>query len=118
MRLIIGIIFLLIPGCSWFSEPEIQTITKIVTPDISHPELPRPVILEDPYFYVVSPANFDEFQKRIQKENNGVFIALTPGDYELLATNIQELRRYILESKQIVVYYREILGAEKENSTN
>ena len=115
MKLIFAVILLLIPGCS-ILRPEPQIITKVVSPTINHPEFPRPVALENPYFYVVSPANFEEFQERISVENDGVFIALTPGDYEILSANLQELRRYILETQQVVFYYRTVLGAEQQNS--
>lgn len=115
MKLLLGLALLLIPGCSWF-KPEPVVVTKIEMPQINHPEFPAPVNLDNPYFYVVSPANIDDFLQRIEAENDGVFIALTPGDYEILANNIQELRRYILESQQIIVYYRNILSAERQNS--
>lgn len=111
-----------LPGCSliptvkWGKQPDPESviITKVVEPKVYHPPFPRPVSLETPYFYVVSEKNFDEFVERIQKENDGVFFALTPGDYEILAHNLQELRRYILQSKEIIVYYRENVGAEQE----
>ena len=111
-----------LPGCSliptvkWGKQPDPEPviITKLVEPKVFHPPLPRPVNLQNPQFYVVSPANFEEFKERIEKENAGVFFALTPGDYQILATNLQELRRYILQSREVIVYYRKSVGAKDE----
>jgi|TARA_B100001287_G_C22662428_1_gene521064 hypothetical protein len=36
-------------------------------------------------------------------------------DYENLALNIAELRRYINQQKQIIVYYEEAVTEEKKN---
>ena len=46
----------------------------------------------------------------MQKQNNGeaVFVAMTLSDYELMAFNMQELRRYIREVQEVVVYYRNV----------
>ena len=37
-----------------------------------------------------------------------VFVAMTVADYELMAMNMQELRRYIREVQEVVVYYRNV----------
>ena len=35
-------------------------------------------------------------------------------DYELMAYNMQELKRYINELKEVVVYYRTVTTTKKE----
>ena len=45
------------------------------------------------------------------KEQNGgeiVFIATTIGDYEVMSANIQEIKRYIKQMGEVVVYYRNV----------
>jgi len=37
-----------------------------------------------------------------------VFVAMTMDDYELMSFNMQELRRYIREVQEVVVYYRDV----------
>jgi hypothetical protein len=72
-----------------------------------------------PYFFVVSDANLEEFLGKIKRQNNGVFIAITPEDYELLAQNFQEIKRYIKQCREVNSYYEGLLGAgqsEKEES--
>lgn len=85
---------------------EIRTV-EVPIP-ITHPTLPRPIDLKEPQWYVVSDSNVDTFLEEIQNLNNGqvVFVAMTVSDYELMAYNIQEIRRYINQMKEVVVYYR------------
>ena len=64
--------------------------------------------LDDVYFYVVSADNFDDFKKRFEKENGDlVFYALSVRDYETISYNMAELKRFIDQQKQIIVYYEE-----------
>ena len=64
--------------------------------------------LDDIYFYVVSADNFYDFSKRFEKENGDlVFYALSVRDYETIAYNMAELKRFIDQQQQIIVYYEE-----------
>lgn len=118
---------LITSGCSTLSIPwgnkeppkpipvEIRTV-EVQIP-ITHPTLPRAISLKDPQWYVVSDKNIDTFLQDIQKQNNGgiVFIAMSVGDYELMAYNMQEIRRYINQLKEVVIYYRTITDKEPKN---
>ena len=46
----------------------------------------------------------------MRKQNGGkvVFVATTIGDYEAMSANMQELRRYIRELGEVIIYYREV----------
>jgi len=52
----------------------------------------------------------DKFLDDVKKKNNGdvIFFAISTEDYELMAYNMQELRRYIREVQEVVVYYRNV----------
>lgn len=52
----------------------------------------------------------DRFMEDIKAANGGdvLFVATTIKDYELMSANIQELRRYIRELGEVVVYYRNV----------
>ena len=56
----------------------------------------------------------------MKKQNCGdaVFTATTINDYELMARNIQELRRYIRELGEVIIYYRTMTMEESDNETN
>ncbi len=73
------------------------------------PIMPREIDLKEPYWYVVSNKNLDEFLARVEKDQGQVvFFAMSVPDYELMAYNMQELKRYINELKEVVVYYRKV----------
>jgi|TARA_R110000772_G_scaffold142106_1_gene251807 hypothetical protein len=80
-----------------------------------HPTLPRAIDLKEPYFYVVSDKNMDTFIAEMEKLNGTVvFTAMTIDDYELMAYNMQEIKRYIGQLKEVVVYYRTINDEPEE----
>ena len=77
--------------------------------------MPRPLELKEPHWYVVSSKNIDEFTENITKEAGGtlVFTAMSIQDYELMAYNMQEIKRYVRELGQVIVYYRKVTTIEK-----
>ena len=120
------------------------------------PDLPRPVNLTAPQWWVVStakitnpcrktisfdPKKFDEngveqlkrpkacakedtenpdwpdgytyldrFLDEMKEQNNGeiLFVATTIGDYEIMAEDMQEIRRYINQLGEVIIYYRNV----------
>ena len=67
---------------------------------------PRPVAMNDIYLYVVTLDTFEEFKGRFVKENGDLlFYALSVRDYETLALNMSELKRFLQQQKQIIIYY-------------
>tara|TARA_B100001057_G_scaffold416590_1_gene434703 strand:- start:12569 stop:13081 length:513 start_codon:yes stop_codon:yes gene_type:complete len=52
----------------------------------------------------------DRFLDDMKKLNNGevVFVAMTVGDYQMMSGNTQELRRYIRELGEVIIYYRNV----------
>lgn len=149
---------LLISGCSIFGErtKNIEIVSKPIEIEIMQPDLPRPVELTAPKWYVVStakitnpckrtisfdPKKFDEngveqlkrpkscdlserdnpdwpvgytyldrFMDDMKELNNGeiLFVATTVGDYEVMAEDMQELKRYIKQLGEVVIYYRNV----------
>ena len=84
-------------------------MAKPIERTIVQPVMPREIDLKEPMWFVVTPDNFEEFQARIiEQEKELVFLAMTVPDYEVMAYNMQELKRYITELKEVVVYYRKV----------
>lgn len=119
---------LTISGCSslggfnFFSKKEeppkpipVEIKTVEVQIPITHPVMPRAIQLRDPQWYVVSDQNIDTFLEDIKKRHEGqlVFIAMSVGDYELMAYNMQEIRRYINQLKEVVIYYRTVTDKDE-----
>jgi len=95
-------------SCSLIPK-KIDIVSKPLERNIAQPIMPRSIDLKDPYWYVVSNKNIDEFLKRVEKDQGQVvFLAMSVPDYELMAYNMQELKRYINELKEVVVYYKKV----------
>ena len=101
---------LLISGCSSFRpEKEIVTVTKLVERQIPTVPHPKSVQMNEIKIYVVSPEeNFEDFKKEFEAKNGAdSYVAISIKDYENLGKNFAELRRYIEQQKQIILYYEE-----------
>ena len=108
---------LLTSGCSYFKNPlkQIEIKTVEVERVIPTQNRPRPVDLNDIYFYVVTEQNFEEFKKRFVKENGDlVGYVLSVRDYETLALNMAEIKRYIQQQKEIIIYYEKAIAPKPE----
>jgi hypothetical protein len=89
-------------------EPQVVVQTEYVERTIPTQSRPNPVNMPNVDWYVVNADNIDEFLSRIESDvGEVVFIAITPKGYENLALGIADLRRYILQQQEIIVYYEE-----------
>ena len=54
--------------------------------------------------------HLDLFLDKIKKQHGGdiVFVAMTVEDYELMAYNTQEIKRYMSQLGEVIVYYRNV----------
>ena len=113
---ILSLSLLILTGCSLRPDPEIKVVTQIektVVPIVPHP---KPVQLNDVKIYVVSPEeNFEEFKKEFEAKNGGdAYVAISIKDYENLGLNFAELRRYIEQQKNIILYYEQAVTPVEE----
>jgi len=141
-------LILIISGCSLLPTKKIDIVSKPVQIDIMQPDLPRPVQLTAPKWYVVSEARIvnpckkvddkrpkacdqserenpewpegytylDRFLDDMKEQNNGevVFVATTVGDYKVMAEDMQELKRYLKQLGEVVIYYRNVTMPDGE----
>jgi hypothetical protein len=120
MRLIsygpIFAVLLTLTGCGILSKPEpkILTVTNTVKTTVPIVARPKAVNLNDVKIYVVTKENIDQFEQDFAKKNGSlVYIAISIKDYENLSLNFAELRRYIEQQQQIIVYYEEAVKPEE-----
>ena len=123
MRILTSFLTILfLSGCSFLQndplvtpEPVIKTVTEYKTLEIYQPQLPRKIDLQDVEFFVVTEKNLEEQIARISKMQDATFVifGMTPQDYENMAFNLQELRRYIRQQKEIIIYYRDATKVEQ-----
>lgn len=61
--------------------------------------------------------NMEQKIAEVEKRLGGDFVlmGMTPKGYENMAANLQDIKRYIKQQKEIILYYREATGAEKNN---
>ena len=114
--LVILISLITLAGCSGLKmEPEIKTVTKIEKITVPIVARPKPLQLNDTRVFVVTKDNYDEFVKEFTEVYGELaFVALSMRDYELLALNIAEIRRYLNQQKEIIVYYEKAVKEEKK----
>ena len=102
-------------GCGRIMPPKVVTVTKTVRTEVPLVAKPKQVQLNDVKIWVVSKVNYEEFVKEYAKKNGGdSYIAISVKDYENLSLNFAELRRYIEQQKQIIVYYEKAIAPEKK----
>lgn len=135
-------LILIISGCSLMGTKQIEVSSIPIEIDIMQPDLPRPVQLTAPKWWVVSEARIanpckkvddkrpkacdledrenpdwpegytylDRFLDEMKELNSGevVFVATTVGDYKVMAEDMQELKRYIKQLGEVVIYYRDV----------
>lgn len=85
--------------------------TKIIEACLKDPETKKPdckLGREDRY-----PEGYtylDKFIDDIKKKHGGdiVFVAMTVDDYELMSYNTQEIKRYINQLGEVIIYYRNV----------
>ena len=107
---------LLMSSCSsWPKLKQIEIKTVQVERIIPTQNRPRPLNMNNIKFYVVTSENFEDFKKRYEKDNGTfLFYALSVRDYETLAINMAEIKRYIEQQKQIIIYYEKAVKPKEK----
>lgn len=106
---------ILLSSCSWKPEKEIVTVETIVKPTITLAQRPRPVEFDELKVKVITEANVQEVIQEM-KTNQGQFLvyALDPVTFRNLAIGIEEIKRYIEQQNDIIVYYEKAVTDEPE----
>ena len=108
---------LLLSSCGYLRKPEKEIVVKTVEVQKIVPiqPQPKPVDMIDVKFYVVTEENYEEFKEKFMKTNNDyVFYVVSVHDYENLAFNMAELYRYIIQQKEIMIYYEKSVKIEPQ----
>ena len=108
---------LIISSCStWNPLKTIEVQTVEVERTVPLQNRPRQLQLNDIHWYVVTEENFAEFKEKFLKENGDPLVAyvISVKDYETLAIDMAEIKRYIDQQKQIIIYYEKALSPKEE----
>lgn len=87
------------------SKPEQPVTNVVVSNTFEVKQKPEQVQMSSVKFKVVTKDNIEAFIKEISTSGDYVFIAMSVKDYENLAFNFDQLRRYVEQQNSIIVYY-------------
>ena len=109
----------ILPKTEYTPPPPVKVITEEVKTEIYHPRLPDEIELEDLKFFIINKDNYDQKVKEVEELLGGNFavFALTPSGYESMAYNLQEIRRFIRQQKEIILYYRKATKGEEADDS-
>ena len=112
------LVSLILSSCSsWNPLKTIEVKTVQVERQIPPQNRPPQIQLNTTMkWWVVTEENFKEFKKKFQAENGDPLVAyvISVKDYETLALNMAEIKRYIEQQKSIIVYYEDAIKPKVE----
>ena len=109
------LILLLVSSCSNFrAEKEIVTVEKIINPTIALAPKPNPVIMKNSDVIVITEDNLDEVIEKVKALQGGQFVVygLDLKSFENLAINMEQIKRYIEQQNEVILYYEKAVREE------
>ena len=106
---------------SWPHLKQIEVKTVEVERNIPIQNRPHPIRMNtNMKWWVVTEDNFAEFKEKFQKANGDPLVAyvLSVKEYETLAINIAEIKRYLEQQKEIIIYYEEAVKPRKKEEVS
>ena len=108
-------------ACSKGLEKEIVTVSTVVetvrieAPIIQVVRRPDPIQMKNSDIVVITESNLQEVIDNI-KEIQGEFVlyAMTASSFEALALNMEQIKRFIEEQNQVILYYEKAVTKEPE----
>ena len=106
---------LLLSSCSWKPEKEIVTVEKVITPTIAVAQKTKPIKMLDVKVVVITEKNLPEVIKKV-KAGMGEFViyGLDPASFKNLALNFEQIKRYIEQQNQIILYYEKAVTPKEK----
>lgn len=108
------LIFMVLQGCNFTKPtqlplPPVTIITETIQLEIYQPPPPPEIQLDDVQWVVLTENNLEEKIAEIKQFTGTEFVifGMTPQSYENMAYNLQEIRRYMRQQKEIILYYKE-----------
>jgi predicted transcriptional regulator len=89
-------------------------IDKEVIIELNKPEKPEKLNMSGVQFIVITKDNVDSIKELL---NSGIsLIAITSKGYENLSLNMADLKRYIKQQKEIILYYEKTIDNGSVNN--
>jgi hypothetical protein len=100
-------------GCATQQPVAVTTIAD--RPPVSIP-VPTPTNLQNMKYQLVTAQTFGTFQSQLQANPTAQFYVLDRSNMEIMISNVQELRRYILEQKKTIDYLADVLKSQQSGT--
>ena len=106
---------LLLSSCSWKPEKEIVTVEKVITPTIAVAQKPKAIKMLDAKIIVITEKNLPEVIEKV-KAGIGEFViyGLDPASFKNLALNFEQIKRYIEQQREVILYYEKAVKPKEE----
>ena len=106
---IVIVVLLIFSGCSTFkSEKQVEVITQEIEKPKLNLDVVEPLDLKPIKWIVITRENVAQVFSEIEQEGKSVALfALDTDTYEILAINMEDIKRYILTQNQILIKYKE-----------
>ena len=115
------LLILVLSSCtSWPKLTQVEVKTVEVERNIPVQNRPQPIRMNtNMKWWVVTEENFKEFKEKFQKENGDPLVAyvLSVKDYETLDLNMAEIKRYLEQQKEIIIYFEEAVKPRKKKES-
>ena|SRR5210317_149716 len=111
----LAVLAIFLSGCSGLRpEPKVKVVTQVQKVTVPIVARPKPINLTDTQVYVVNKGNLEAFIAEFTEQNGDLaFVALSIDTYENLALNVSELRRFINQQNEIIVYYEKAMTPDE-----
>ena len=109
------LILLLVSSCSNFrAEKEIVTVEKIIKPTIALAAKPNPILMKNSDVILITEENLDEVIQKVKALQGGQFVVygLDLKSFENLAINMEQIKRYIEQQNEVILYYEKSVKDE------
>ena len=115
--MLIPITFLtLISGCS--SVKDLKIFTKEVQKIPLNLDAPKSIAMDNMKWYIITRENYKKVFDSLKKHNKDVVLfGLTDDDYEKLAINFAQVRKYIILSRSVLQKYKDYYEGKKKEIT-
>ena len=110
-------LLLTLSNCSWKPEKEVVTVEKVIKPTIAVVPKPKPIQMKNAEIIVITEKNLDSVMERIKKEQgNFVVYAMNPASFKALALNFEQIKRYIEQQQEVIIYYEKSVTDNSQKS--
>jgi hypothetical protein len=99
-----------------YTKDDGTTSTRAVR-DVDGKRIAREQLKDEDGKVIQVCGNMEQKIAEVEKRLGGDFVlmGMTPKGYENMAANLQDIKRYIKQQKEIILYYREATGADSND---